>query len=87
MAIDHVRIQVSNLERSRAFYARALAPLGIEFLKEVGGYLGFGANGYPELWLGVLESKPQRAHLGLIAPDRARIKVFALGALSNAISA
>jgi len=74
MAIDHVGIQVSNLETSRAFYARALAPLGIEFVKEVDGYLGFGENGYPEFWLGAQDSQPQGTHLGFLARDRATVR-------------
>lgn len=76
MAIDHVGIQVSNLETSRAFSARALAPLGIEFVIEVDGYLGFGENGYAEFWLGAQDSQPQGTHLGFLARDRATVRSF-----------
>lgn len=76
MAVDHVGIQVSNLETSREFYAKALAPLGLAFIKEVGGYLGFGAKGYPEFWLGVQSSKPQGTHVGFLAEDRATVRRF-----------
>ena len=43
--IDHVGLGVSDLERSRAFYEQALAPLGYQVLIERDGSLGFGHNG------------------------------------------
>jgi len=76
MAIDHVGIQVSDLEKSRLFYTRALAPLGIRFIREVGGYLGFGMDEYPEFWLGVQQSTPQGTHVGFLAPDRETVRRY-----------
>ena len=32
--LDHVGFGVSDYERSKAFYSEALAPLGIELIKE-----------------------------------------------------
>ncbi len=56
--IDHTTFAVSSLERSKAFYAQALAPLGITLLVEVtaeqsGGraFAGFGAD-RPFFWIG-----------------------------------
>ena len=41
--LDHVGFEVSDLERSKAFYRQALEPLGIELLMEFeGGFVGFG---------------------------------------------
>jgi catechol 2,3-dioxygenase-like lactoylglutathione lyase family enzyme len=41
--LDHVGFTLSDLERSKAFYARALAPLGITLLFEPAGQAaGFG---------------------------------------------
>jgi catechol 2,3-dioxygenase-like lactoylglutathione lyase family enzyme len=43
--LDHVGINVSDYERSRDFYARALAPLGITLLMEPSPRTGgFGAG-------------------------------------------
>jgi len=39
---DHVIIDVSDLEASRAFYERALAPLGISVVMEFEGTTAFG---------------------------------------------
>ncbi|MGB6452559.1 MAG: VOC family protein [Steroidobacteraceae bacterium] len=48
--IDHTGFAVSDLSKSKAFYAAALQPLGIELLMEVtaeqtgaGAHAGFGA--------------------------------------------
>jgi catechol 2,3-dioxygenase-like lactoylglutathione lyase family enzyme len=35
MIIDHIGIAVSDYDRSKQFFCRALAPLGIELLMEV----------------------------------------------------
>jgi catechol 2,3-dioxygenase-like lactoylglutathione lyase family enzyme len=40
--LDHVGIEVSDLERSRAFYEAALEPLGISTLMEFEGAVGLG---------------------------------------------
>ena len=45
--IDHVGLGVSDLERSRAFYEQALAPLGYQVLIERDGSAGFGSDGKP----------------------------------------
>jgi catechol 2,3-dioxygenase-like lactoylglutathione lyase family enzyme len=40
--LSHVGIEVGDMERSRAFYAGALAPLGIEVVMEFDAAVGFG---------------------------------------------
>ena len=50
--IDHIGIAVSNYDVSKAFYSKALAPLGIELIVEVQGWAGFGEKGKPEFWFG-----------------------------------
>lgn len=40
--IDHIGIAVSDYERSKKFYQKALAPLGYKLLMEVQGFAGFG---------------------------------------------
>jgi catechol 2,3-dioxygenase-like lactoylglutathione lyase family enzyme len=50
--LDHVGFEVSDYDRSRAFYERALAPLGIEPLMEpAAGVCGFGEKGRPYFWI------------------------------------
>lgn len=40
--LSHVGIEVGDMERSRAFYEAALAPLGIEVVMDFGQAVGFG---------------------------------------------
>jgi catechol 2,3-dioxygenase-like lactoylglutathione lyase family enzyme len=43
--LDHLGINVSDFERSRDFYAKALAPLGLKQLMEPApGFCGFGGD-------------------------------------------
>jgi catechol 2,3-dioxygenase-like lactoylglutathione lyase family enzyme len=49
--LDHVGIAVSDMDRSKAFYTKALAPLGSSLLMDYGVAAGFG-KGKPDFWLG-----------------------------------
>lgn len=50
--LDHVGLEVSDLEASKAFFGEALAPLGISLLMEVGGVAaGFGDERKPYFWI------------------------------------
>ena len=46
--LDHIGVNVSDYDRSRAFYERALAPLGLSLLMEPMPRIGgFGHDGKP----------------------------------------
>jgi hypothetical protein len=45
--LDHVGIEVSDYERSKAFYLAALAPLGVSLLMEFGSAAAGFDNGAP----------------------------------------
>jgi catechol 2,3-dioxygenase-like lactoylglutathione lyase family enzyme len=48
MGLDHVGLDVTDYERSRAFYEKALAPLGLSLMMEpVEGVGGFGDGRMP----------------------------------------
>ncbi len=50
--LDHVGLEVSDYEASKAFYSKALAPLGISLLMEFGGVAaGFGDDRKPYFWI------------------------------------
>ena len=58
-ALDHVGIEVSDFARSRAFYVRALQPLGMGVVKEDGdAFVGFGVPGRPSFWVRQAEGSP-----------------------------
>ncbi len=58
--IDHIGIAISNYGISKAFYSKALAPLGIELIAEVQGWAGFGAKGEAEFWFGQATDEEQK---------------------------
>ena len=47
MILDHIGLKVSNHEQSKAFFAKALSPLGIVLVIEVKGWAVFGKEGKP----------------------------------------
>jgi catechol 2,3-dioxygenase-like lactoylglutathione lyase family enzyme len=66
--IDHITLVVSDYARAKAFYEKALAPLGIKCTMDFGQACGFGKD-KPELWLGAGPSAfHQPEHLKVITP-------------------
>jgi catechol 2,3-dioxygenase-like lactoylglutathione lyase family enzyme len=79
---DHVGITVRDLERSRAFYAAALAPLGIQELVEDERVVAFGRD-QPQFWLAqgnALQPAP-RVHIAFAAASRLEVDTFHRAAL------
>ena len=81
--IDHLIIGVRDLAASRAFYERALAPLGIHILFEhpTSG-TGFGSNGKPEFFL-ASRAPSSPLHVAFAGPDRATVDAFHEAALAG----
>jgi catechol 2,3-dioxygenase-like lactoylglutathione lyase family enzyme len=86
--IDHLGFAVSDIERAKAFYLKALAPLGIDILIEVtpeqsGGeaHIGFGAAGKPFFWIGAGKAVQGPVHIAFDAPNRATVDAFHQAAL------
>ena len=89
--LDHITLVVADYDRSRAFYEKALAPLGIQRIMEFGQACGFGKDGKPSFWIGIGPASFQRAeHLALITPmhvaftaqSRAEVESFHAAALA-----
>ena len=81
--LDHVGINVSDYERSRDFYTRALAPLGYTLLMEpMPGFGGFGRDGKPDFWIAEpREPTTRNVHVALAADDRGTVDAFHEAAL------
>lgn len=94
--IDHVYISVSDIGRSRAFYASALQPLG---WRELGAYnsttvdvpdlLGFGDRDYgsgevvgSSIWLRERQPGETGLYLGLVADSPAEVDAAYAAALA-----
>ena len=83
MIIDHIGLAVSDYEKSKQFFSRALAPLGIQLVMEIEGWAGFGKGGKPEFWFGTHTQVQQPMHLAFVAENRQHVRAFyeaALGA-------
>ena len=88
--IDHVTLVVSDYKRSRVFYEKALAPLGILPIMDFGEACGFGRSGKPDFWIGTGPTSFQTPdHLRIITPthvafatkSRAEVEAFHRAAL------
>ena len=86
--IDHLGFDCSDYPRSRAFYEKALAPLGLTVVTEMtkeqsGGYegCGFGQDSKPEFWIGSnsgpgSQPVPRSLHVAFRAADRTTVDAF-----------
>ena len=75
--IDHTGFGVSDYAASKAFYERALAPLGISLIMEVmEAAAGFGSGGKPIFWLEKQRTPVTEVHVAFLAKDRATVDAF-----------
>lgn len=74
--LDHVTIGVSDIERSKKFYDRALRPLGVARLHEDETFAGYGAQGKPFFWIGLRNGVQTGAHVAFAAQDRETVDAF-----------
>jgi catechol 2,3-dioxygenase-like lactoylglutathione lyase family enzyme len=81
--LDHIGLDVSDYSASRAFYEKALAPLGMRCIMEpVSGVGGFGDD-FPFFWIGERDRGPDSGtHVAFTAPDRATVDAFHEAALA-----
>ena len=82
--LDHVGIEVTDLQRSRAFYEAALAPLGIAVLMApLPTLAGFGEDEMPYFWISSRD-RPivHGVHVAFAAPDRPTVDAFHAAALA-----
>ncbi|WP_295521376.1 VOC family protein [uncultured Stenotrophomonas sp.] len=85
--LDHIEFAVRDAAVSRAFYACALAPLGIVHVLQVrtatgGARHGFGAEGYPCLWFHDKDVPGEGTHIAFAAATRAQVDAFHQAALA-----
>jgi len=79
--IDHLNIGVADVAASRAFYERALAPLGYTVLLQREYGVGLGRDGMPDFWI---SDRPPSGplHVAFAAADRASVDAFHRAALA-----
>jgi len=87
--LDHVGFAVADAERSKLFYERALAPLGIGLIRSVpadrteagGTAYGFGSGGRAYFWVGDNELVGEGTHVAFAAATREQVDAFHEAAL------
>jgi catechol 2,3-dioxygenase-like lactoylglutathione lyase family enzyme len=89
--LDHIGISVSDIARSRAFYEKALAPLGITVVMEYGPFCGLGRDKKPDFWIGQGKTSYQNdeqldaitpVHVSFVARSRAEVDAFYKAAMA-----
>lgn len=88
--IDHVGFAVSNYDRAKDFYGKALAPLGYMLIMEVSAEVnpsgfpaaGYGENGKPDFWIGGEGKLDKPLHVAIAVKDRAMVDAFHAAALA-----
>ncbi len=73
---DHVGFGVSDYAASRAFFLKALEPLGVAVVMEGQYGLGLGQKGKPSLWMYQTSEKPAHLHLAFTAANRNQVEAF-----------
>jgi catechol 2,3-dioxygenase-like lactoylglutathione lyase family enzyme len=83
--IDHVTVGVSDLERSRAFYTRALVPLGFSEISDSPAGLPeieFGLEEAPNFAISTAYGTGAPVHVAFAADRREQVDAFHAAALS-----
>ena len=89
--LDHIGFAVTDFAAAKAFYSKALAPLGVGLIWEVtpeqtggGAHAGFGEADKPYFWIGTGANAPagQRLHVAFVAPDRQTVDAFYQAAIA-----
>jgi len=72
---DHIGLNVSDYARSRAFYERALAPLGyhVVMASDERKGAGFGQDRKPEFWVNEREPVGTGTHVAFSCAERAAV--------------
>ncbi len=89
--IDHLFLQVTDVDASLAFYLRVFAPLGINEAMRVPHPAGFevglaGPDGKPSFWLSPAERPETREiHLAFTAVDRQAVEAVHDAALAAGV--
>ena len=79
--LDHIGLVVSDYAKSKAFFEKALAPLGYSCLMEFSGAAGFGAAGKPDFWISQGQSGKPPVHVAFAVTNRSVVDAFHKAAL------
>lgn len=88
--IDHIGFPVSDYEKSKHFYEKALAPLGYKIIMETTAQqtesgapaVGFGVGHKPDFWIGGEGRLGGIIHVALTVEKRAIVDAFYKAAIA-----
>lgn len=87
--IDHIGLTVSDFGKSKAFYARALAPIGYELILELPAAVtgdtdvaGFGVKPIPDFFIAGGKANIPPIHVAFRAASRALVDAFHKAAIA-----
>jgi catechol 2,3-dioxygenase-like lactoylglutathione lyase family enzyme len=78
---DHVVFGVSDYTASKAFFLKALEPIGMAVVSEDPVGIELSADGEVSLCLFQTEEKPAHLHLAFVAKNRQQVEAFYRAAL------
>ncbi|MGC5031802.1 VOC family protein [Micromonospora sp. DT229] len=75
--LDHLGIQVRDLDANAAFYDTVLATLGVRRMLEYPQAIGYGSD-RPDFWLSPADGEEagHESHIAFTAVDRASVRAF-----------
>ena len=80
MKIAHIGFTVSDIQKTKEMYTKALTPLGLSVQMEGEGYVGFGSDGSNLLWLGKISDKhsiiAKDIHVAFLAKKQEDVDAF-----------
>ncbi len=86
--LDHVSFPVKDYAAAKAFYEKALAPLGVKMLMEIPrehtggqGVCGFGVE-QPQFWISEGAHNNARIHVAFSARNHAEVEAFYAAAMA-----
>jgi predicted lactoylglutathione lyase len=82
MIFDHMGFNVRDFQASKAFYAKALAPLGIVIAHEKESFAMLGRPGRPQFWIGSMGKVPGPIHVAFAAESREQVRQFYQAAIA-----
>ena len=81
--LDHVGLDVSDYDASKAFYEKALAPLGMKLIMEPLAQIGGFGDDFPFFWIAHRDQGPDSGvHVAFRTEDRETVDAFHAAALA-----
>jgi catechol 2,3-dioxygenase-like lactoylglutathione lyase family enzyme len=89
LMIDHTGVAVSNFQKAKAFYEKALAPIGYALIMELPASVtgsadvaGFGEPPKPDFWIASGSPNKPPVHIAFRVPSRAKVDAFYKAAIA-----